>query len=109
MPRARTSTVYRFEKRLPFSGRRFLVAATLRSAGTRALFKMAERDARLGQIVRRHLERHLVAGKDNVNNDRIPVRFAYPRREQTLNAASRDAAVAAQGADDYNTKVWWDE
>ena len=52
---------------------------------------------------------HLVAGEDNVNNDRIPVRFAYPRREQTLNAASRDAAVAAQGADDYNTKVWWDE
>ena len=52
---------------------------------------------------------HLVAGEDNVNNDRIPVRFEYPRREQTLNAASRDAAVAAQGADDYNTKVWWDE
>lgn len=52
---------------------------------------------------------NLVAGRDNVNADRIPVRFAYPRSEQTLNAASREAAVAAQGPDDYNTKVWWDE
>jgi hypothetical protein len=51
----------------------------------------------------------LVAGRDNVNGDKIPVRFAYPRREQTLNAASRDAAISAQGPDDYNTKVWWDK
>lgn len=51
-------------KALPFRGRRSLVAATLGSGGTRALFEMAEGDARLGQIVRRHLERHLVAGKD---------------------------------------------
>lgn len=51
----------------------------------------------------------LVAGRDNVNGDRIPVRFAYPRSEQTLNATSWQAAVAAQGSDDYNTKVWWDE
>lgn len=51
----------------------------------------------------------LVAGRDNVNGDRIPVRFAYPRSEQTLNADSWQAAVSAQGADDYNTKVWWDE
>ncbi|MBN8788642.1 MAG: SusD/RagB family nutrient-binding outer membrane lipoprotein [Terrimonas sp.] len=53
----------------------------------------------------------LVAGRDNVNNDRIPVRFAYPRSEQTLNSASRTAAVSAQGwsEDTYNQKVWWDE
>lgn len=51
----------------------------------------------------------LVPGRDNVNGDKIPSRFAYPRSEQTLNAASREAAVAAQGADDFNTKVWWDE
>lgn len=53
----------------------------------------------------------LVAGRDNVNNDKIPVRFAYPRSEQTLNPASRTAAVSAQGWSDdtYNQKVWWDE
>lgn len=51
----------------------------------------------------------LVAGKDNVNNNKIPVRFAYPRSEQTLNPKNREAAVANQGEDTYNTKVWWDE
>ena len=53
----------------------------------------------------------LVAGADNVNNDRIPVRFAYPRSEQTLNPDNRNAAVGAQGwsEDTYNEKVWWDQ
>lgn len=51
----------------------------------------------------------LIAGRDNVNDDKIPVRFIYPVSEQNLNGASRDAAVATQGADDYNTKVWWDQ
>lgn len=51
----------------------------------------------------------LMAGRDNVNEGKIPVRFIYPVSEQNLNGASRDAAVAAQGADDYNTKVWWDQ
>jgi hypothetical protein len=45
---------------------------------------------------------------DNQNDDRIPVRFIYPRIEQSLNAANRDAAVGRQGADDINTRVWWD-
>ena len=45
---------------------------------------------------------------DNQNDDRIPVRYIFPRIEQSLNAANRDAAVARQGADDINTRVWWD-
>jgi hypothetical protein len=45
---------------------------------------------------------------DNQNDDRIPVRFIYPRIEQSLNAVNRDAAVKRQGADDINTHVWWD-
>lgn len=51
----------------------------------------------------------LQPGVDNINNDRIPVRFAYPRSEQTLNPESRKTAVATQGEDTYNTKVWWDQ
>jgi len=53
----------------------------------------------------------LVAGRDNVNNDKIPVRFAYPRNEQNLNPSSRSAAISAQGwnEDTYNQKVWWDQ
>jgi hypothetical protein len=45
---------------------------------------------------------------DNQNDDRIPVRYIFPRIEQSLNSANRDAAVARQGADDINTRVWWD-
>ncbi len=47
-------------------------------------------------------------GAANVNNDRIPIRFAYPRLEQTLNANSRTQAISAQGwsEDTYNEKVW---
>ncbi len=45
---------------------------------------------------------------DNQNDDRIPVRFIYPIIEQSLNSASRSAAVARQGDDDINTRVWWD-
>lgn len=45
---------------------------------------------------------------DNQNDNRIPVRFIFPRIEQSLNSANRDAAVARQGADDINTRVWWD-
>lgn len=38
----------------------------------------------------------------------VPKRFPYPLDEQTLNGDSYSAAVAAQGADGLDTKVWWD-
>jgi hypothetical protein len=39
---------------------------------------------------------------------RIPVRHSYPTTEVQLNKENYDAAVAAQGADNGDTKVWWD-
>ncbi|HEY3403620.1 MAG TPA: SusD/RagB family nutrient-binding outer membrane lipoprotein [Ohtaekwangia sp.] len=50
----------------------------------------------------------LLPAVDNQNEDRIPVRFIYPIIEQSLNAANRSAAVTEQGADDINTRMWWD-
>lgn len=50
----------------------------------------------------------LTPAVDNQNNDMIPVRFIYPIIEQSLNAENRAAAVARQGADDLNSRVWWD-
>ncbi|MDB2606496.1 SusD/RagB family nutrient-binding outer membrane lipoprotein [Zobellia sp.] len=38
----------------------------------------------------------------------IPVRFTYPRDEQSLNKVNYDAAVTAQGADALTTPVAWD-
>nr|WP_068891487.1 SusD/RagB family nutrient-binding outer membrane lipoprotein [Pedobacter panaciterrae] len=39
---------------------------------------------------------------------KIPVRFIYPGREQSLNGANYKAAVARQGADLLTTKLWFD-
>lgn len=49
----------------------------------------------------------LVAGPSNQNNNMIPVRFRYPIIEQSLNAAGYNEAVARQGADDLNSKMWY--
>ncbi len=51
----------------------------------------------------------ITPGKANLNDDRVPVRFIYPISEQALNSDNRDAAVARQGVDDINTKVWWEK
>lgn len=50
----------------------------------------------------------LTPAVDNQNDDKIPVRFIYPIIEQSLNATNRADAVSRQGADDLNSRVWWD-
>ena len=51
----------------------------------------------------------IVPGPDNVNDDRVPVRFLYPDSEQTLNTENYNAAVSRIGGDDINTKGWWEQ
>jgi hypothetical protein len=51
----------------------------------------------------------LTAGPDNQNGGLIPRRLKYPLNEQSQNPAARQAAVAMQGADNINTRVWWDK
>lgn len=48
----------------------------------------------------------IVPGPDNLNNNKVPVRYIYPLSEQSLNKVNRDEAVARQGADDLNTEMW---
>jgi hypothetical protein len=50
----------------------------------------------------------LVPAEDGMNGGKIPVRVYYPSDESARNKANLDAAVARQGADDLNTRVWWD-
>lgn len=38
----------------------------------------------------------------------IPVRHSYPTTEVQLNKENYDAAVASQGTDNGDTKLWWD-
>lgn len=38
----------------------------------------------------------------------IPLRMKYPVEEQTLNGTSYSAAIASQGADRQDTRLWWD-
>jgi hypothetical protein len=48
----------------------------------------------------------LVPSFVNNNNDKIPVRFLYPTDLQVTNRAAYEAAVAIQGEDNINTKLW---
>ncbi len=51
----------------------------------------------------------LTPAKDAMNDSKmIPVRQAYPTTERDINSDNYNAAVSAQGADDLDTKVWWD-
>ena len=51
----------------------------------------------------------LAPAPDATNNSGlIPVRHGYPSSENDLNGANYDAIVAAQGADNLDTKLWWD-
>jgi hypothetical protein len=42
------------------------------------------------------------------NGGKIPVRAYYPSDEAARNPTNLAAAIAAQGTDDLNTRVWWD-
>jgi hypothetical protein len=48
----------------------------------------------------------IVAGPNSLGF--VPVRHLYPLSEQNLNKVNYDASVARQGADNSQTKVWWD-
>jgi hypothetical protein len=44
-----------------------------------------------------------------LNGAKMPSRFRYPIPVRTNNATNYAEAVAAQGPDDINTKVWWEK
>lgn len=50
----------------------------------------------------------VIPGPDNANDGQVPVRFQYPNSVKSTNEANYNAAVQRQGADNINTKLWWD-
>ncbi|MDO6516025.1 SusD/RagB family nutrient-binding outer membrane lipoprotein [Zobellia uliginosa] len=50
----------------------------------------------------------IVPGEDAANGGKVPVRFQYPNDVKSTNNSNYSAAVSRQGADDLNTKLWWD-
>lgn len=48
----------------------------------------------------------IVPGQHNLNDGKVPVRFIYPQKEQSLNGVNRMRAVNRQGADNLNTRTW---
>lgn len=51
----------------------------------------------------------LTPAVDAANESRqIPRRHGYPETERDLNTTNYNAAVARQGSDNLDTKVWWD-
>ena len=51
----------------------------------------------------------LTPAEDGQNGGKIPVRVNYPSDEYATNPGNVAAAVSVQGADDLNTKVWWNK
>ncbi len=51
----------------------------------------------------------LPRGQDLQNGGRMPTRFRYPLVVQTNNGANYQKALETMGADDVNTKVWWEK
>jgi len=49
----------------------------------------------------------IVPGQDNVNGDRVPLRFNYPGQEQSLNPTNWQTAVDRIGGDDNINAVMW--
>jgi len=49
----------------------------------------------------------LPKGPGLVNNQKMPARLNYPVVTQSTNPSSYNNAIAAQGADDINTLMWW--
>jgi hypothetical protein len=49
----------------------------------------------------------VIPGVNNLNDNKVPIRYIYPQSEQSLNPANRKEAVTRQGGtDDLNTKMW---
>jgi hypothetical protein len=51
----------------------------------------------------------LKAGPDNQNGGLIPRRLKYPLNERLQNPDALNTAITRQGADNINTRVWWDK
>ncbi|WP_276503618.1 SusD/RagB family nutrient-binding outer membrane lipoprotein [Terrimonas pollutisoli] len=45
----------------------------------------------------------------NLTGGKLPRRLIYDESEKVNNADNYAAAIAQQGADDFNTRVWWDK
>ena len=50
----------------------------------------------------------VIPGPDAVNGGKVPVRFQYPNSVKSTNSANYQEAVSRMGADDLNTRLWWD-
>jgi hypothetical protein len=49
----------------------------------------------------------ITPGANNLNENKVPVRFIYPLSEQSLNGTNRAEAVSRQGGtDNLNTMMW---
>lgn len=56
----------------------------------------------------RRLDAPALTPSEYAGDPRIPVRHAYDAAVGDNNKANYDAIVAAQGADDLHTRLWWD-
>ena len=85
-------------------------AGQLEQIGTQLWFALYDQGPEAWASYRRTGVPNLIAGPDNLNNDKIPVRLPYPQSEQSVNGANLSAANSAQGlgSEPFNVRLFWD-
>lgn len=90
-----------------WGGWKFDAAKAMQQIGTQKWVAMFDQGLQANFEQRRIGYPVLVAPADADNQKKIPVRVFYPSDEYSRNKTNVEAAVARQGKDDMNTKVWW--
>ena len=85
-------------------------AGQLEQIGMQMWFALYDQGPEAWASYRRTGVPNLIAGPDNLNNDKIPVRLPYPQSEQSVNGANLSAANSAQslGSEPFNVRLFWD-
>ena len=86
------------------------VAGQLEQIGMQLWFALYDQGPEAWATYRRTNVPNLIAGPDNLNGDKIPVRLPYPQSELSVNGTSLTAAISAQGlgTEHFNTRLFWD-
>lgn len=100
---------YAFDDFMEYGGWDFNASKAMEQIGTQKWVAMFDQGLQANFEQRRIGYPVLVAPADAANSGKIPVRVFYPSDEYSRNKKNVEAAVASQGADNMNTKVWWNK
>ncbi|MDO9153200.1 MAG: SusD/RagB family nutrient-binding outer membrane lipoprotein [Paludibacter sp.] len=100
---------YALEDFIEYGGWKFNPAKAMEQIGSQKWVALFDQGLQANFEQRRIGFPILVAPAASATQGKIPVRVFYPSDEYARNKTNVEAAVARQGKDDMNTKVWWNK